>query len=447
MRRLTMLKRVTLLAAVFTLPSFNLVADQYHYKNIINGAKAAGLGGAYIAVADDLTAMLYNPAGLSFSTVDSTASMNVLSWEKTEFSNVFSDDSDFVRDSFAVVPGFFAFRAKRGQWDFGLSFAVTDYSKERTSKDVVIESPSLVENQYIFIDLDNSAYQFGGSLSYKASEQLSFGASLYVQYQEFISLQGSGIASKLTLPDNSQVDLGFNASRRISDTHVTLQPILGVLWQQDNLSLGAKFSYNFDLRRDYDVISTIYVASSGALPDTIQPISRITAGSESKQKFPYEIGIGAAYKMGKFTLSADVNYFSKVSSDNERVPEVETPITRTIEATVNWAVGVEYQLSATSAIRFGLFTDNANSKVDPNIDFQRIEAIDHIGLSTSLKTSVFDKQLTVGMYYKYGTGQVRFADIRAVENIVGIPLYPDNGTNDTADATKQTAVMFLSLDF
>ena len=51
------------------------VADEYHYVNTFNGSKVAGLGGAYTAIADDLSAMLYNPAGLSFSTVKSTASV------------------------------------------------------------------------------------------------------------------------------------------------------------------------------------------------------------------------------------------------------------------------------------------------------------------------------------------------------------------------------------
>ena len=34
--------------------------------------------------------------------------MSVLSWESTSFDGVFSDSSDFERDSFIVVPGFLA---------------------------------------------------------------------------------------------------------------------------------------------------------------------------------------------------------------------------------------------------------------------------------------------------------------------------------------------------
>ncbi len=436
----------TLIAIALSLPLFSLSADEYHYKNILNGAKAAGLGGAYISVADDLTAMLYNPAGLSRSTVESTASMNVLSWEKTEFSNVFSDRSDFVRDSFIVVPGFFGFRAKREAWDFGISFAVTDFSKERTSKDVIIESPNLTNNEFIFIDLDNSAYKFGGSFAFQYNEFLSFGASLFLQYKEFTSVQGSGIASTIAFEGNT-IEAGFNASRRITDTHVTLQPILGMLWHKNNFSVGAKLSYEYALRRDYDVTSTIYVASTLPLPNQISPISRISNSNNIKQKFPIEVGLGASYQWANLLISADINYFTKVNSDYNTIAQIETPITRPLEQTVNLSAGIEYAFSKDTAIRFGIFTDNANSQIDTSVDFQRVEEIDHIGFSTSIKTSVFKKQLTFGFYYKQGKGKVRFADIRAVENIVGIPLYPENENYDIANAKKQALVIFLSLDF
>jgi len=428
------------------------VADEYHYVNLLNGSKAVGLGGAYIAIADDLSAMLYNPAGLSISNIKSTASVNVFSLEKTEFSNVFSDGSDFTRDSFVIVPGFFAFRKKEGNWDLGISFVVSDLSKERTSTDVItnIEQngfvPGQTNNEFIYIDLDNSAYKLGVSSAFRYSENLSFGGSLYLQYKEFTTVQGSGLISTIFTP-NGNFEGGFNASRRISDLQVSIQPILGVLWQQGNLSLGGKLAYEIPIKRDYEATATILLASLVPLPPEITPAFRVKEKTRIKQDLPFEIAIGGSYLFSNFLMTANVNYFSKVDSTGDALEYINTPITRKLNEVINWSIGMEYEYSTDTSIRFGLFTDKSNGDIDIDIDNQRIEDIDLIGLSTSIKTIVLENNLTFGLYYKYGKGDVRFADIRSVENIVGLPLYPDNGNNDIAEAKKNSLVLFLSLDF
>ncbi|MCW8865247.1 MAG: hypothetical protein OQK09_09930 [Colwellia sp.] len=431
---------------------FKVVADEYHYINMLNGSKATGLGGAYISVADDLTAMLYNPAGLSRSTIKTTASMNVLSWEETEFNKVFSDDSDFVRESFIIVPGYFAFKENQGKWDFGISFAVTDFSKERTSTDAIIDIPQngpippQTNNEFIYIDLDNSAYKFGGSAAFRYSDSLSVGLSVYLQYKEFTTVQGSGVATTIYTPDGN-LETGFNASRRISDLQISAQPILGILWSKDNLSIGGKLAYEIPIKREYEATASIFLSSLMPLPPQVQQVTRITEKTSDKQKLPLEVGLGISYQFSNFLISSDVNYFSEVQADNNYLEVIETPITRKLQEVINWSVGVEYNISKETAIRFGVFTDNSNGYIDTDINYQRIEDIDLLGFSSSVETSFMGNHVTFGLYYKQGTGDVRYADIRSVENIVGLPLYPDSGTNDIAEAKKKSLVLFLSLDF
>lgn len=447
-----MRRSAILIAAILSLSSYQSTADEYHYKNILNGAKAAGLGGAYISVADDLTAMLYNPAGLSYSDVSSTASMSVLSWESTSFDGVFSDNSDFERDSFIVVPGFFGFRVKHNDWDFGVSFTVADFSKERTSQDIFYDVPEneglppQANNEFISIDLDNVTYKSGASLAYKINDHLSIGSTIFLNYREFTSVQGSGIATQIALP-TGDYSLGFSASRRISDQHISIEPLLGILWKQGDLSLGAKAAYDIPISRDYEATSTIYVLSSEALPEGINPVTRLSSTSDEKQKFPLELGLGASYQFDKFLISADINYFTKVDSNSTATELINIPITRTLAQTTNYSLGVEYAFTQKTALRFGIFTDNANSIIDTNIDFERVEQIDLIGISTSLSTEILTKDVTFGMYYREGTGSIRFADIRAVESIANATLYPPSENNDIASTKKQSFVAFMSLDF
>jgi len=432
--------------------SNHVVADEYHYVNLLSGAKATGLGGAFTAVADDLTAMLYNPAGLSFSDTTTIASINMLSWEQTSFNEVFSDNSDFERESFMVVPSFFAFRYKEKQWDFGVSFAITDFAKERTSIDVIINvpphdsMPAQTNNEFIYIDLDNSAYKFGASTAYLYQSNLSFGASLYFQYKEFTTVQGSGIAITQQTP-NGNLEAGFNASRRITDQQISVQPVLGVLWHQDSLSLGGKLSQEILINRDYQVTASIFLSSLTSLPADVNPVTRITEVNHQRQQFPLEISLSASYQFKDFLLSADLNYFTQVAASHAAVEIIGTPVTRTLNEVLNWSVGFEYQFSKNTALRLGLFTDNSNGDIDTEINYQRVEDIDLLGFSSSIETDFIGNKVTFGFYYKQGRGDVRYADIRSVEAIVGLPLYPDNGNHDIAHAKKKSLVLFLSLNF
>ena len=228
---------------------------------------------------------------------------------------------------------------------------------------------------------------------------------------------------------------------------VSVQPILGVLWKKGNLSLGGKLAYEIPIRRDYEATATIHFSSLTPLSPEMTPAFRVKEETDIKQDLPFEVALGASYKFSDVVLSADVNYFSEVKSGGQSLEFIDTPITRKLNELINWSVGVEYEYSTDITLRFGVFTDKSNGDIDTNIDNQRIEDIDLLGFSTSLRTVFLKNIVTFGLYYKYGKGDVRFADVRSVEQIVGLPLYPDNGNYDIVEAKKNILVVFLSLDF
>ena len=59
-------KKVLFSLLLWVLPSC-LFADEYHYQDLIVGERAAGLGGAYISIADDPSGIYHNPAGIIYS--------------------------------------------------------------------------------------------------------------------------------------------------------------------------------------------------------------------------------------------------------------------------------------------------------------------------------------------------------------------------------------------
>ena len=78
-------------------------ADEYHYNNLLVGGEAIGLAGAYTALYHDLSSLYYNPAGMAFAHTHTTASVNTFAWEQTNFEQVFGNQQDFLRDSFAIM--------------------------------------------------------------------------------------------------------------------------------------------------------------------------------------------------------------------------------------------------------------------------------------------------------------------------------------------------------
>ena len=47
--------------------SYASLDDVKYHKNVIVGGRAATMGGAYIAIADDASGAYYNPAGIGFA--------------------------------------------------------------------------------------------------------------------------------------------------------------------------------------------------------------------------------------------------------------------------------------------------------------------------------------------------------------------------------------------
>jgi len=45
--------------------------DDTHYKDMLFGGRAAGMGGTYIAISDDAAGCFYNPAGTVYAYEDS----------------------------------------------------------------------------------------------------------------------------------------------------------------------------------------------------------------------------------------------------------------------------------------------------------------------------------------------------------------------------------------
>jgi hypothetical protein len=429
----------------------NTYSDEFHYNSLLVGGKAIGLGGAYMAISDDLSAMYYNPAGLSFNKVKYSASFNTLAWDNTDVYAIFGNGESFTRKSFTVVPGFFGFSRKDAQFSYGGFFSVTDFSKERTATDVLYSAPGRFSEaqqdiiEFNNVDLDNSAYRLGFSVAYDFGNNSSLGASLNLDYKELVSVQGSGSTSTEFF-NGIPVFSGFNASVRFSDINVIVQPALGFLKNWDTSSFGIKFSRDIVVSRDYDVTSTLFLNSPIPLPPTVLTSARINSSADEAQEYPYQIHAGYAFQYGKVLISTDISYFTRVKATPYYIDGVK-PITRNLRSVTNFALAMQYDFSAQNTFRLGLFTDNSNAIIDPAINFDRVEDIDMLGVSIGFDTTFYSSPISLGLYYKFGDGQVRIADRRIAETLIGLPLFPDEDQSDIFEAKKNSLVAYFAIDF
>ncbi|KMT66654.1 OmpP1/FadL family transporter [Catenovulum maritimum] len=430
-----------------------LTADEFHNNNLLVGGESISLGGAYTALSNDLSVMHYNPAGLTRIKETKTASVNTVSWERTEHKNVFSNGNNLIRDSLSIVPGFFGIGHTDKNWAYGLSFGVIDYGQEKTVQNEIYQVPATQTtpaehtDEYAYITVDNISYQLTLATALKLSDTLSIGTGLGVQYRDFRTLQGSGVVNQTYLP-TATIYSGFDARRRYRDQHIVLQPSLGLLWKKHDLSFGLNLSKDIAAKRNYDITTTILVTSPTQLPSHVTPILRLYESSKEKQKFPLKLSFGGAYKISNSVrFSLDVHHFKQANNELKTLQKTGDIVTRDLKELTNFAFGTNFKITKLKQVYIGFFTDKSNGIIDTNIDLQRVEDIDLKGVSLAYKGNIYDYPFTIGGYYKWGEGRARYADLRVADTLVGIPLYPNNVNNDIAEAEKRSFIGYISLDF
>jgi len=68
-------------------------------------------------------------------------------------------------------------------------------------------------------------------------------------------------------------------------------------------------------------------------------------------------------------------------------------------------------------------------------------------VSIGFDTTFYSSPISLGLYYKFGEGQVRIADRRIAETLIGLPLFPDDNQSDIFEAKKNSLVAYFAIDF
>lgn len=379
-------KSLILVATLWGLLSSPLtMADQYHYENMLIGDRAAGMGGAYTAVADDPSGLYYNPAGSVYVQGNSiSGSMNAFHQTFTEYYDVFGRGKSWRRKSSALIPNHFGIVQPLGKGMVGFSYAVTDSileDQDQVFRNLAFASTSgpdlLVDSYFINFNNQDVTYRIGPSYALPINKDLSIGVSLYGYYreQELILNQQVYFQDGRTLWTNQYFE--------INETGI--EPVLGMTWSpMEKLALGL-------------TVRQVLIQSSRARTQVTESLSTDAAVPEpgvgittQKRDLPLNIRAGAAwFANDKLLVSGDVSWYEETDS---RV------------SVTNFALGTEYYMAGNMAIRAGLFSNYASTPDLQEGQSGQLEHVDLFGLSVSLTHFTRSSSISLGTAYSRGQG-------------------------------------------
>lgn len=423
-----------LCACVLALYCCGAAAAEFNYKQLLTGERAAGFAGAYVALSDDNTGMFYNPAGMvHVSDAKSTAGINLISATGTEYQNVFGG-SNYRRDSIEIVPGFLGSMWKLGDTRMGASLVVVDSTHEDQAEvftDVTIGNDAVYDELYVQNDYSARTYNMGFSGAWPLNPNWSVGGTLYLQYKDKDSSLLQRLSRNQADGSVGQDAVAILIATNTEDTEVGIRPILGMMYRDKRMSLGATAGRAFALTRDYSYSFIGDAQAGGNLAISYRD------ESNSGVNGPWQISLAGALfgtKSGTIT-SIQLDYYSarkaSPSADPGRVP----PRDLGTNDVVNLAFGMEIPWNPNWSYRWGVYSNLANNKVSRASAFEGREEIDMYGLTFSASRLRESGNWTAGIQVAAGSGQATLGDIGFGSTAA---------TSTAVDANRQRFNIFIS---
>lgn len=415
---------------LFVISSSALLADQFHYNNILIGNRASGLAGSYVAVSDDPSGLFYNPSGVVYSSsTNVTANMNAYNFTRTKYINALKTANgksvDWIRTSTALVPSFFGITQPLGPGTVGFSYAITDSileDQQQTFNDIRQAGTKYTIN----FDNQDISNNVGPSYAIAIGEKFSVGLTLYGYFRnkkrifnQIYQLAADG--QKNT--DGVEQPPFYISNQYYSLNEYGIKPILGFSYSPINkLSLGLTFTKTFIMSSKYEQQDT--EASNICYDSTVNKQVRCNNGSPAsfislqeaadiKREFPWQINFGGAYfYSNRLMLTGSAWVYQAVNL--------------TTKPLINLAGGLEFYITGKLAVRLGGYTNFANTpKLVDNASNVYNENINIVGGTFSLTHFTRSSAISIGAAGTYGVGKAQISSATKIQDVryTGISIF------------------------
>ena len=342
-----------------------------------HGAAAMAMGGAFVGLANNPTAVFHNPAGIAF--LDGTQ----ISFGTTLIFPVASLSMPDI-DLFPVTPAYSETYDQASQVFYPSNFYITHKVSDRVVAGFGFFSPYGLGTEwpnsetfplrYLSTKDDMKTFFFNPTLAFKLNENLSLGVGVsYVHSTLKFYLDELLVITPPVPPLLIDVPASLDAKGSAWGLNA------GVLYKGENFSLGFNWRGGFtidyedgDLELNLENVQAINPAAPDSLEGTVS----------TSFKIPHIFGVGGAFNLSeKLMFTADFHYIAW-SSFERFVAEVDVPNIELIyppgladkEVEENWKdswlfrFGFQYMANENLALRAGFLYDKTpqpDASVDP----------------------------------------------------------------------------------
>jgi len=331
------------------------------WNNTLMGIRALGIGAAFVGIADDPSAIFYNPAGLIHQEQKLNFSISGIYIMPTY---EYSVDTIAARsqENTSIPQFFFTYKASdKLTVGFG---AYTPYATGGMSwKTEDLGTPF---KSYLGI------ISFTPSLSYRVNDTFSFGVNLNIYYS--------------MLEIDTENDVGSPLETKESGTAISAS--FGLMFKP-----GEKWRLGLSVRGP----ATITLTGTTSMRETVPGFGTVQLDRDSETKFnlPWDIEFGVSYMISEGVLvsaSAQYSMWSRLEKVDKSIKDVPLVGDVFVQEVLNFSnifilrAGVEYMIPAGVFLRGGVGMDRAAQPSDTltpiNIDTDKFTLLGGIGYRT-----------------------------------------------------------------
>ncbi len=373
-----MCKKSLILLVSVILISANLWAGGWN--NTLMGCRAFAIGGAFVAVADDPSAIFHNPAGLVYQ--ERALNLSIDGFYISPVHEYVTTDGARVKSQFkSSLPQFFLTFKANSRLTFGFGFYVPYAGGGVDWKEGAEVQP---------FKLTMGVYSLTPTISYKLSEKLSVGFNLNFYGSELnIDMVDETYGPMKSEEKGSAVSASFGLMYRPSQ----------------------RMSIGLDVRGPAKM--TLTGRTSVTITDPLLGTFSMPLHSETSFALPWDIELGLAYRLtenlllstsAQYTMWSALDKVEKVMKNVPLVGDIEETQIMNYEDILILRAGFEYYISGGIILRGGLGYDRCACPEDRldykgNIDVDKFTLIGGIGYRTG--------RTQIDFVYAYASGEER----------------------------------------
>jgi hypothetical protein len=433
------MRRITPIAFLLGL-SFHALAQDNHYEFLRMGSRNSILSNAGISRFEDQSAVIINPATLSFANNSSfTFNTTAVGTSTIKFNNGLGQGFDIRYGNLTVLPnmaaGVIKPKSKDRDWvlGYGIYHRMNDKLRfaDRTNYAVNVindtESPgneSYLAQYNLAHDLDEVTAVLG--MGWNLNEHFAFGISQYFTYRsEEYDVRFA--ASALPFANSGATMSGITLSRDFHTSYfkVMAQTKLGIAWNLAKWDIGISAMLpSLGIMGKGDIYAKAQLTNARAKPTDPRRdyyANGYIEEQKSRYKYPLALSFGVSRPLGNVRMYGAVNYYNAVRNYNIMDPGTVDFIQPANDSNVlyssnamrvaagnqqviNGSLGADWEFKANKHMLFSVHTDKHFSNIDTSFggNYLTVKNWDYVHVGMGISQSIGRSDWVIGLRYSFG---------------------------------------------